>query len=401
MTGFTRKMARFSRRRPAAGLRRALAPPLAALALLALLPLAPAHALELQVAGPESVIFDQRTQACDVNDHPDAPARAFRNAKGEMVMFAPNFRNRAFVGPDLRGLARDCAVRFAATGSADPNRLDDRTWLHGFYTQDGTNIFAFASASFIPYRHKERCNAGTERTACWRNGVAALISQDGGQTFTDSAPPPAHVLMPPVPYSPDVKNPAGFISTTNIVTYKGDLYSIVWRRDAEARNSRNCLVRAKGGDVNRWEVWTGDGFAPMAKRTPQGWTVERTDCAAIGKGLPSIRGFVFHPASETFIAVFQQRPRGRSKGEDGFYVATSKDMVNWSKPSLLTAQPLRDGLEDKGIFNGYPALIDSTSPDRNFGTVGESVDLVFVRLLPDAKMKRARQLIALPLTITP
>ncbi|GGF66347.1 hypothetical protein GCM10007301_27560 [Azorhizobium oxalatiphilum] len=396
MTVFTPTEARFGWRPRAASCKRALALSLALL----LAPVA-ASAIELQVAGRESILFDQRTQACDANDLPDAPARAFRNAEGQMVLFAPNFRNRALVGPDIRHLARDCAVRFAAKGASDPNLLDDRTWLHGFYTKDGTNVFAFASASFIPYRHKERCNAGSERTACWRNGVAALVSHDGGKTFTDSAPPPAHVLMPPVPYSPDQKNPAGFISATNIVTYKGDLYSIVWRRDAEARRSRNCLVRAKDGNVDRWEVWIGDSFAPLAERTPQGWKVERTDCAAVGQGLPSIRGLVFHPASGTFIAVFQMQPRGKQQGESGFYTATSKDMVQWSEPKLLSAQPLRDGLEDAGTFNGYPALIDGQSPDRNFGSVGDTADLVFVRLLPDPKTKRTRQLIALPLRITP
>lgn len=372
----------------------------------ALLASASAGALELTVAGPESVIFDQRTQACDASDLPDAPARAFRNAQGQMVLFAPNFRNRAFVGPDLRHLARDCAVRFAAKGASDPAMLDDRTWLHAFHTTDGINVFAFASASFIPYRHGARCAAGGERTACWRNGIVALLSHDGGRSFADSAPPPRHVVMPPDAYTPDVKDPPGFISATNFVPFNGDLYSIVWRRDADPRQSRNCLVRAKGGDVNHWEAWTGEGFSPMADRAADGWQVTRTDCARIGeRGLPAIRGLVFHPASGTFVAVFQHRRRGADgTPEEGFFTATSRDMIAWSQPRLLAPLPLRAGPGDTGTFAGYPSLIDGTSPDRDFGTISDSADLLFVRFLMDDKggrPVRVRELVALPLKITP
>ncbi|WP_341991606.1 hypothetical protein [Azorhizobium sp. AG788] len=368
--------------------------------------LVPAHALELAVAGGESIIFDQRTQACDASDLPDAPARAFRNAQGQMVLFAPNFRNRAFVGPDLRHLARDCTVRFAAKGARDPAMLDDRTWLHAFHTTDGTHVFAFASASFIPYRHGEPCAAGAERTACWRNGIVALRSSDGGRSFADSAPPPGHVVMPPDTYTPDVKNPPGYISATNIVPFQGDLYSIVWRRDADARQSRNCLVRAKGGNVDHWEVWTGAGFTPLADLASSGWKVAQTDCAAIGaRGLPAIRGLVLHAASNTFVAVFQQRRRSLGGAlEEGFFTATSKDLITWSAPRLLASLPLRAGPGDTGTFVGYPSLIDGSSPDRDFGTIDASADLVFVRFLMEQKggrPVRVRELVALPLKVTP
>ena len=52
---------------------------------------ASAGALTVDVIGPERVLFDQAASACDESDLPDAPARAFRNADGEIVLFAPNF----------------------------------------------------------------------------------------------------------------------------------------------------------------------------------------------------------------------------------------------------------------------------------------------------------------------
>ncbi len=209
--------------------------------------------------------------------------------------------------------------------------------------------------------------------------------------------------MPPQPFTPQVRDPAGFVSATNIVSYKGDLYSIVWRREADGKRSRNCLVRAPGGDVRRWEMWTGEGFAPMAQEGPAGWQVDGTDCACRGPRPAGDPGLVLHPTSGTFIAVFQMRPARPTGGEDGFYTTTSKDMVTWSPPRLLLAQPLRDGLDDHGTF----ALSDADrrqSPDRDFGTVGPQADLVFVRFMElgaGGPKGRNRQLVAVPLRITP
>ncbi len=207
---------------------------------------APAAALTLTVAGPERVLFDQVRDGCERWDIPDAPARAFRDAAGKIVLFAPNFDNRAFVGPSLDKLARDCDVRFEAGGKANPALLDDRSWLHAFYTKDGRDVFALASASFIPYRHKIACAAGTATTDCWYNGLAALQSSDGGETFHYlGAPPDQLVFPPPEAYRDDVADPPGFMTATNIIEWKGALYTIVYRRGAGGDDpSRNCLARA-------------------------------------------------------------------------------------------------------------------------------------------------------------
>jgi hypothetical protein len=362
-------------------------------------------ALELAVAGPERILFDQARDACDASHLPDAPARAFRDAAGEMVVFAPNFRNRAMIGADLSSLKRDCAVRYAAEGSPDPALLDDRTWLHAFHTDDGTHVFALASASFIPYRHGERCLAGARRTDCWINGIVALASSDGGRTFEDTAPPPRNaVLPPPSPYRPDVADPPSFVTATNIVTVDGYLYSIVWRRDADRERSRNCLIRATEGDTDHWSVWNGATFVPLAERTAPGWSVQNLDCARIGPpGLPAIRGLVYAPESRTFAAVFQHRRRDAGGAvEAGFFYATSPDLVAWSRPKLLLAVPLRADTGGKSDFAAYPSLIDDTSPDRNFSTVGRSADLVYVRIAPHGDGGRpSRALVAVPLAVTP
>jgi hypothetical protein len=375
-------------------LRRGLRP---ALVLAALLTAGPAAAIDIVVDGPETILFDQATEACDGSDLPDAPARAFRNAAGEIVLFAPNFKNRALVGPDLAHLKRDCTVRFAASGNPDPALLDDRSWLHAFYTDDGVSIFAFASASFIPYRHGIACEAGKVRTDCWRNGIAALQSSDSGNTFHYLGTPPEQVAFPPPePYRSHIVDPPGFISATNIVRWQGSLYTVLWQRGDEEEPSRNCLARASANNPLAWEVWSGDAFIPATHFDGRQWIAATTSCAAIDiAGQPVIRGIVFHEASETFIAVFQKR----TKAASGFFYATSRDLIAWSEPLLLIDLDLRSDTGGVRPWVAYPSLIDETSADRNFGTIGESAALLYVRVLPRPGRATVRQVVALPLRV--
>jgi hypothetical protein len=350
----------------------------------------------MTVAGPERVIFSQARDGCDAHDIPDAPARAFRNDAGEMVLFAPNYRNRALVGPDLEHLVRDCAVRFAAAGSPVPALLDDRTWLQAFHTDNGRDVFALASASFIPYRHAMPCAAGNARTDCWFNGIAALASTDGGVTFAYLGEPPRQIAFPPPqPYDAASADPPGFMTATNIVSWRGYLYTILWRREAGGE-SHNCLARARADDTQHWEVWSGDGFVSAASFTGSGWSVAADDCAAVGpKAQPVIRGLALHEADQTFVAVFQYR----TGGARGFYYATSRDLIRWSPPQALLNVDLAADAAPRGSYAGYPSIIDGASTDRNFGTIGASASLVFVRFLPYGARSMTRELVALPLRI--
>lgn len=380
-----------SRRRPRSP------PTLTRLALAAVLLVAasaPSLALEVTVAGPERVLFSQARDGCDAHDLPDAPARAFRNAAGDMVLFAPNYLNRALVGPDLDHLERDCAVRFAAGGSPVPALLDDRTWLQAFHTDNGRDVFAFASASFIPYRHAMPCAAGAARTDCWFNGIAALNSTDGGATFGYLGAPPRQIAFPPpAPYDATTPDPPGFMTATNIVAWRGYLYTILWRREAHGA-SHNCLARAAAGDPLHWQVWSGDGFIPAAAFAGDGWSIATTDCAAVGpKTQPVIRGLVLDESDGTFVAVFQYRTRGGH----GFYYATSRDLIRWSDPQLLLNVDLVADAAPRSPYAGYPSIIDDTSPDRNFGIVGSSASLVFVRFRPSGERSITRDLVAVPL----
>lgn len=363
----------------------------------------PAAAVEATLAGPQQVLFDQREDRCPEPDGPDAPAIAFRNAAGEMVLFATSFRNRAFVGPSLAELRRDCTPRFQAARRPVPEMLDDRTWLHAVHTRDGVNVFALGSAGFMPSRHGLACGAGNARTDCWYNGIVALRSGDGGVSFRNDAPPPRHAfLAPPAAYDPAIRHPAGFITATNLVPWRGHVHTLVRRRGEPLEAGGTCLFRAARDDLSRWEMWDGGAFVASTVREAGGWRNLDTRCAGVGSPpLRPARGLVLHEASQTFLAVYEDRtPAG-----EGVFYRTSRDLVSWTPARLLLPAKLRSSAGPDEPYIGYPSIIDDTSADRNFGTTGPRAALLHTRIVaaPDSRGRpaRTRQLVATPIAIAP
>ena len=234
-------------------------------------------------------------------------------------------------------------------------------------------MFAFASASYIPYRHGAVCAAGTAHTDCWFNGIAALASNNGGQTFHYLGDPPGHLPFPPqAAYRPDIADPPGYMTATNFVTWRGALYSILWRRGEHPGDPpANCLVRAAIANPLHWEAWSRSGFTPIADFVNGRWEARAATCAAIDfRSRTPIRGIVLDPSSQTFIAVFQYRDSRRN--EQGFYTATSSDLVAWSKPEKLLAVALSSNDKPPGI---EPAKIVTGRPGHDAGQAHSSLGI--------------------------
>jgi hypothetical protein len=71
------------------------------------------------VAGAEpEIVFRHETDACAKSDVPDVPARALRDAEGQVRLFSSHWINREMVGPDLNRVRPPVAsVSRAAAGT--------------------------------------------------------------------------------------------------------------------------------------------------------------------------------------------------------------------------------------------------------------------------------------------
>jgi hypothetical protein len=74
----------------------------------------------LKQTGPPELVFDWTTSRCEDYDLPDVPARAFRDADGQVQLLASNDTNRRSVGPDFDHLVHDCTPAMPPAQSADP-----------------------------------------------------------------------------------------------------------------------------------------------------------------------------------------------------------------------------------------------------------------------------------------
>src|SRR5262249_48095634 len=75
----------------------------------------------LKVVGDEQVVFDWSKDQCEALDIPDLPARAFRDADGNVQLIAAHYINRRFIGPSLNSLKHDCKVVMQSPSLQDPS----------------------------------------------------------------------------------------------------------------------------------------------------------------------------------------------------------------------------------------------------------------------------------------
>ena len=338
--------------------------------------------------GPAEVVFDTEASACERVDLPDGIPRAFRDYTGTVHLFAPNSIARAMVGPNLNEVKLDCHVVYRSPEDPDPAHFQDQNWLNSFYTEDGRNVVALVHSEYHGATHPGMCatqlmQAGQEVYDCWWNTITLAVSHDGGYSFREPDPP--NNLVASMPYVFDRANTAGAVGyhePTNIIKFGSNVYAMLKDWPFKAQKYGPCLIRtAEPFVASSWRAWGGTDFTirfmnPYAEHgTPEdhvctpsrGGRNQRARQLVDRAAARSLCGRRVHPRSPVWAAwtlPFRfRRPDSLGKAISGG--------EHWDDADRRTTGAME--------VDGYFALLDPASADRNFATVSDTPFVYYIR----------------------
>jgi hypothetical protein len=342
-------------------------------------------------AGPEQTVFRWSTDACEPNDIPDEPARAFRDAYGRVQLISSHFVTRRMIGPDLNSVRHSCSLLLSSVKNADPAAFNDKVWLASPYTRNGRTVYGLLDDEYQGATHPNMCDpsySGSAPLRCWYNAITFASSKNAGNSYQVAPLRGRLVASLPYPYQSG-PGPYGYFSPSNIVFRPADSYYYVMISSLHAYGDQAqgaCLLRTRTpGDPATWRAWDGIGFTvsfanPYANPGPATGHVcapvspDRIDTMTSSLTYNTYFGKYLLVGLHSF-----QNPR-TGKAVTGFFYSLSSDLINWGPQRILMqATPpwsYKCGSE-KPAYD--PSLLDPNSTSRNFETSGQTVNLYFVR----------------------
>ena len=340
-----------------------------------------APGLRVRFAGSEQVMF-KPGEGCDGHDVADLSARAFRDAKDQIVMFALHYMNRPMRGPSLDALKLDCRIAYASPNSADPAAWSSQNWIAGTWTRDGRTIEAIVHHEYHAEHHK-RCNVPMQGMACWYNGLLAASSKDGGASFAKHAYPV--IAAAPFRQEFEQNRHRGFFNPSNIFSNGRFVYFFAAQTGWAGQRHGVCLFRSADPSKPRsWRAWDGKTFSiqyddPYRK----GWRVP-APCKPVEPFPAQVGAVVKHRPSGQYLAVVQAWKDDKYFPVSGFYYATSRNLLTWSTPRLLMlTKSLYDSPCGASTLNSYPSIIDPSAMGRNFDDAGKQAWLYWSSMRVD------------------
>ena len=370
-------------------------------ALVSLVTIAPADAAEpvVTIAGAPSVVYNPALDACAPNDQPDMNPRAFRDAAGQTVVFALHFVNRPLRGPDLDHIKIDCHVSLDSPLDGDPAHFADRFYVASTWTRDGRDVGALIHEEYHADEH-ERC-AFKDSLACWYNTILAFHSTDGGTSFTKMRPE----VVAAAPFTQDVDQGRhrGFFEPSNMFGDGRFVYAFVSTTGWLGQDAGSCLFRSSNpSDSASWRAYDGAAFTVRyVDPYRRGGAPAPKPCKVIAPFSYAVGSVVRHASSKKWLAFFQAAAGGAFPVE-GFYYASSDDLLHWEPARLLLAGRTLFGdwckAGDTALIN-YPSVLDARSPSRNFDTIGDHPTLFFTSMQAHACQTSGRLLARMPLDV--
>lgn len=337
----------------------------------------------LAIAGPEEMVFDWTTDACEPEDIPDLPARAFRDAGRQVHLVSAHIRNRAHIGANLNDVVHTCDVILESGRDADPAMFNDNEWIAAVYTEDGETVYAVVHHEYHGWEH-DACTSA-EHFDCWYNAATLAVSTDGGRTFSDAASPPDHFIAGlPHPYE-DGAGPYGVMEPGSIVKKDGYYYQFIRIDDYRSDAQWICLMRTDNlSDPSSWRAWDGEAFAVQFADPYRYPDASREDplCAPVSPDSLGVmnQSLTYNTYLERYVMLGITADTIVGREVWGIYYSFSDDLLHWSHRRLLVEVELpwtyQPGDDDYIL---YPALIDPESLSLSFETTGQTAYLYFTR----------------------
>jgi hypothetical protein len=341
-----------------------------------------AQGARIEITGKPEIIFDSAHDGCEAIDVPDINPRAYRDDEGHVVMFALHFINRALRGPDLDHLKLDCRVALTSPFDPDPAHYDDRNYIAATWTRDGRDVEALVHHEYHADDHAS-C-AGKTGLACWYNSVLAYRSHDGGSSFAKDHP----LVVASAPFGEAVEQGRhrGFFNPSNIFSDGTYEYVFAATTGWQDQPFGACLFRTmQPTDPASWRAYDGRAFSIRYADPYASPAAAPKPCAPVGPFVFPVGAVVRDQASSRWIAVFQAARNDGAFPVDGFYYASSTDLLHWSEARLLfAAKTLFSDLCTAGpSVIAYPSLLDPHAKGRNFDDLGDDAYLYFTLIKVD------------------
>jgi len=338
-----------------------------------------------------TAVFESPQQSCDNDDIPDAMARAFRDSTGTIHLVAASSKLFQNLGSTLENVQHSCEVGHYSANDPNPADFNDQTWIDSFYTLDGNTIAGLTHTEYHGWAHPGECHS-QNYSECEYDSDTYHQSNDGGYHF-DSFKAPANFLAG-VPYKYKIDGgPSGYSVDSNIVELGGWYYAMVtsysWPPNCTGQQGpHRCLTPSGGGpirtqnvfDASSWLGWSGTDFS-VSFVDPYPGPVDRPQEHVYTpvQYMDVVTGINLFQSSGLVVAVLWN-PWDNEYGAKGFYLSTSTDLVNWTKPTLVATLDQFLAQEPPGSWSyAYFSLIDPNAPDLNFAVIGDHPYLYYVR----------------------
>lgn len=339
------------------------------------------YRVEIVPGAEEETVFSWSRQRCEQWHVPDAPLRAFRDDRGEVVAFASHHRNRPMTGVSLDRIAASCAIAFEARSSPDPAEFSDKSWIAATWTGNGRDVFALMHDEYHADSHPGACRL-RDRMSCWYNVVTVARSADGGRHFAN-VEPRALVAAPAFRQDVGQGRHRGFFNPSNIIEHDGAWYTLIATAGGGEQKRGVCLFRSTDiTDATAWRAFDGQDFTARAVDPYREDVSQAKPCQPL-KNLPTVVGSVTrHEPSGQFLAIQHLGPNPRQDIPGGRVAYSwSSDLRHWSPVQTLTVHPTMWSKDcSDRERHAYGAIVDPSSRSRNFETTGDEPYLFMTKM---------------------